>query len=216
LANAHDTLGLILKDMNRPADAVAESRAGVAIRERLAAADPNNAALRNSLGGNLHNLAEACADLGQHAEALTLLDRAVAHQEAALKLNPKMPAIRRYLRNHHGLRAMIRARLGEYDAAAESLRAMRAASPETADDLADAARFALGCAEAADGVTGPPTEARAARVAAFTEVAVGFLREAVEKGFRDVQALRTEDSFQSLRARPDFQELLAGLTARAK
>ena len=127
-----------------------------------------------------------------------------------------MPAVRRYLRNHHGLRAVIRTRLGEYDAAAESLRAMRAASPETADELADDARFALGCAEAAAGEMDPPTEARAARAEAFREVAIGFLREAVARGFRDVQVLRTEDSFQSLQARPDFQELLAGLTARAQ
>ena len=55
-----------------------------------------------------------------------------------------------------------------------------------------------------------------AQQAKYAERAVALLRQAVAKGYSDVNGMKNDDDLKSLRPRDDFQKLLAELDAVAK
>src|SRR5262249_18816105 len=69
LAASYDTLGQILDDQHRPEEAEQAYRPAVAIRRRLVEVAPEVPEYRCRLGGVLHNLAGALAQLNRLAEA---------------------------------------------------------------------------------------------------------------------------------------------------
>lgn len=71
MADVLETFGVAYHRLGREAEAEAELRRAVAIREAAAMADP-------ALAGNLHHLAEVLLATGRAADAVPLLRRAVA------------------------------------------------------------------------------------------------------------------------------------------
>jgi hypothetical protein len=61
-----------------------------------------------------------------------------------------------------------------------------------------------------------PPEERAARVDSYEARTMQFLHRAVENGYRDVPDLKASPDWQLLRARADFQELIAMLVKMRK
>jgi hypothetical protein len=57
------------------------------------------------------------------------------------------------------------------------------------------------------------SHAAAQNSAAEAELAMGWLKQALAAGFKDIQLLRTDKDLDALRDREDFQKLLAGLEA---
>ena len=56
---------------------------------------------------------------------------------------------------------------------------------------------------------------RAAQSKAYADRAVELVREAVNKGYHDVAALKGDHNFDALGSRADFRELLVGSAASA-
>jgi hypothetical protein len=54
-----------------------------------------------------------------------------------------------------------------------------------------------------------PDARRAELAKAYADQAVSLVREALEKGHSDLEVIRKDPSFDSVRARPDFRSLLA-------
>ena len=81
---------------------------------------------------------------------------------------------------------------------------------ETSDDpdLYNLACFLALASTIADPAEGPAAAERQRRDA---DRAVATIRRAIELGFRDSDALKTDPDFDSLRSRPDFQALLMDL-----
>src|SRR5262249_21221306 len=106
------------------------------------------------------------------------------------------------------------AALGDHAAAADAAEQLVRADLEPRPDLYAAAGFlarAVPLAEKDDRL--PPAERRrCAQV--YADRAVELLRQALAKGYRDLNQLKSDDALNPLRRRPDFQELLAGVAAQ--
>jgi hypothetical protein len=133
--------------------------------------------------------------LGRHAEAVQDLDRAID-----LDQGPMHPTYRLY-------RAMALAYLGEDSkATSEVAEVLQAGSPEADLHYNAACVFAISAAKASDTT-------RAERYAAR---AVALLQDAVAKGYHNATRLKQDPDFDRLRARADFQKLVADLEAKQK
>lgn len=145
---------------------------------------------------NAHlNRAQALVKLNRHAEA-------VADWKRALALNdrpPEEPFIRRDL-------ALTLARAGDHAQASAEANALANAKSLSGEILYD---LACACAVAAGAVKDDNKlqDQYAAR-------AVELLRQAVAKGFKDNEHLKSDDDLKALRQRPDYQQLAKDLEAK--
>ena len=78
-------------------------------------------------------------------------------------------------------------------------------------DAYTAAGLLAGCARLAARDDRLPESKRQELAMAYGDRALDALRQAVQKGFKDVARLKQDASLEPLRSREEFQELLAGL-----
>jgi tetratricopeptide (TPR) repeat protein len=150
----------------------------------------------------------------QPVSARELLEQAKPHYLAALKHKPRHPQYR----SHFGLNCLELLRvlldLGDYRAAvviAEELVRVGARPPKDSFEAACGLARCVPLVEKDDAV---PGEKRKQLAQAYAERAVKLLHLAVKNGFKDLKDLTTINELAPLRARTDFQQLLAELQAK--
>jgi serine/threonine protein kinase/tetratricopeptide (TPR) repeat protein len=148
------------------------------------------------------------------AEARGCLDRAVAHDRAARDANPLSPQYRDYLRNDHALLAVVLLRLGDHAGAAAAAEELPRLVPDAPGEYVRAAGFLARCVSPANGDERLPEGQRREVAQAYARRAVELLREAVSRGYKDVNALKRLPEYEPLRGREDFQKLLRELESR--
>ncbi len=121
-AIAQGKLGTFLYFSGRLDDARKTLRPARDILERLVADFPNNPQYQNLLGGILNDSALPELDQGKLTEARSLLQQADAHQQAALKLDPRNPRFRIFARNHQEMLSLTLIQLGQRNEAEKILR----------------------------------------------------------------------------------------------
>ncbi|MCI0459454.1 MAG: tetratricopeptide repeat protein [Gemmataceae bacterium] len=121
LAAAYLNLGIVLDNLKAPKTENVKRKA-VGLYRQLADEFPKDPHYRSTTGGALNNLASFLLDRGQPEQARQLFEEAIEHQQAALKVNPRSPASREFLRNHHKNLGKTLWRLGQADAAEEAYR----------------------------------------------------------------------------------------------
>jgi serine/threonine protein kinase/Tfp pilus assembly protein PilF len=103
--------------------------------EALASERPNDPELRSKLGATLNNMAMLLQDSDRHAEARTLLERAITHQRAARAADARHPMYRRFLRNHYETLTASLQKLGENDAALATMKEVVSLGEELVGDF---------------------------------------------------------------------------------
>ena len=201
------SLGSLLLQTGKPAEAEAEYRGRWRSEQKLADDNPADVYFRSRLVDALWLLGDAVRLLGRPAEARDLYQRAIALAEPWVK-DPTGPIYGRRelfgllwrrgltlrdLGNPAGAAADIRRALGLYDLPKESPGKIDAAYCYSA--LAGLA------GRDGSGVSAAEGEAAAAR-------AVESLRQLVSFKYRGADELRTEPALDPLRSRPDFQLLM--------
>ena len=83
---------------------------------------PNNPQYQSLLGGILNDSAMPELHQGKLTEARGLLQQAVAHQQAALELDPRNPRYRVFARNHQEMLSLTLIQLGQRNEAEKILR----------------------------------------------------------------------------------------------
>jgi serine/threonine protein kinase/Tfp pilus assembly protein PilF len=242
LANSHLSLGQLLFLLGKPAEAEAEFRRAITLLEKLVADLPTVPAYAVELGNCYFYLGQLVRNVGEDAASLGWFAKAIAVLQQTLRRGPDVRA-RQCLCLSHAKRAIAltrlgkqadalpdwdrafalaegvlgplcclwraeyRAYLGEHRKATAEAEAILQVSPPDADVLASAAYvFAAAAGKAGDGALG---EAYAAR-------AMALLKDAVTKGYQDVADLKQDPNLERLRARADFQKLVADLEAKQK
>ena len=104
--------------------------------------------------------------------------------------------------------------LGDHAAASASALQLAEAAVQPANDVYQAAGFLARCVPLADQDRQLPDAERQEVSRSYADRAVATLRQAVQHGFKDVALLKTDEAWQPLRQRPDFQKLLTGLEGR--
>jgi serine/threonine-protein kinase len=152
---------------------------------------------------NVHcGRALALARLGRHTQA-------VADWEQVLALNDEKPRDRGY----RLWWSMSLARAGQHAEATAAVEEVLHPGDVPGVTLYEAASVhAVAAAQAAKAA---PPHTSSLRAEQYARRAVALLRQAVQKGYQDVAHLKTDADLDALRQRPDFQQLLADLEAKA-
>jgi serine/threonine-protein kinase len=207
LALVINNIGIIHEEEGRPALALQAFRRNRAIHEELVAADPTNAWYRQMLAYAHDNVGSASLTLARYDEALASFRNGLAiHQSLALAY-PGRTLYQQDLLRVHAMLASARADHGQPAEALADLReAERIEGRLTAIDADVLASLAGAYASLSASSNPDPAERRA-----YADRAMATLRRAVDAGNRDLGAIRSDRSLDSLRSRTDFQELLRDL-----
>jgi tetratricopeptide (TPR) repeat protein len=100
-----DLAGLMMY-VNRDADCQSFVKQGLPLIRGLVAEFPQEARYHNTLGAMLNHYGIATSRLGDPVRACEYLNEAIAHQAEAMKLDPRQPLNRVYLRNHYAVLAV--------------------------------------------------------------------------------------------------------------
>jgi tetratricopeptide (TPR) repeat protein len=208
LGNAYLHLGNLYRDTQRPEKAVSVLLETLKVYEPLAERFPTVPNYPSELGGALNNLAMVRLNQGDLPEAQQLLARAIVHQRAALKVNPRNPVYREFLSNHIAVLADVQARRGLHTAAVESALELANHRKENAEDAYDAACVIARCVPLAEQDPTIADDKRRELAQLYGEQAITLLRDAMTRGYKDVEHLKQDDDLASVRKRTDFQKLL--------
>jgi eukaryotic-like serine/threonine-protein kinase len=178
----------------------------------LADDNPKVPDYRESVALALHNLGELAHALGREAEARDDYNQAIALRERLVAENPKRTLYRGNLADALRRRGLARRALADpAGAAADVRRALglyEGLPSRSADEWFETAccHSALASLAGRDGAG-----VSAAEGTAEADQAMALIRKAVDMGYRDAEAFRTDWAFDPIREREDFKKLLAEL-----
>jgi tetratricopeptide (TPR) repeat protein/tRNA A-37 threonylcarbamoyl transferase component Bud32 len=172
--------------------------------------------LRYGLGGVCHQLAMLCRMQGDLAGARRLFEEAVDHQRVAVAGCPAHPVYRQLLRNHYWELTRTLLFLKEHGPAAEVAEEWPRLFGQQWPDYFWAADVLAYCAGLAEQDSRLSAWDRVLLVQAYGDGAMIQLGQARAGGFSKAQALQTNVDFNSIRSRPDFQQLLGDLEKKSR
>ena len=214
---SHTNLGWLLSQTGKPGEAESEYRRALAIYRKLAHDSPMVPGYRENAANTGNNLSVVLRRLGRPAEARDLCERSVAVHEALVKENPKTTIYLVGRAENYLNRGLALRDLGDPAGAAADVRRATALFG-TLPSLSGELLYLSACAQAAlagladrDG-----SGVSAAQAASEADSAMAMLHKAVDMGFSDADAYRTEDALDPLRARPDFKLLMMDLAMPAE
>jgi tetratricopeptide (TPR) repeat protein/predicted Ser/Thr protein kinase len=181
-----DRLGLLLKQNQQFTDAQQVLRDGIARAEQLVVRSPATPRFHSTLGTMLNNLATSVYesdDPQQLAEARTMLERAIEHQQQAVAKDAP-PLYTMFLRNHHGALTEVLLRQGDYTRAAGIALLLPTFFPEEPLDYKRAADFLDRCSGSARDDASVDPSLREQHAAHYAEEATRLMDEARRHGYR--------------------------------
>ncbi len=243
MARTHRNLGTLLESVEQREPAEQSYRRSLDVLEKLVAEFPTMIQYRRELAGTYSNLGNLLRSREDGEASLACYAKAIALLEPLVKRDARLVTERRFLRNTHLGRAMMLADLArhtdavkDWDRALElnavprdepGIRTSRAQSLARAGEhfkaVAEAnalaadkevpgdALFDLACicalASAAVKDDAKLADQYAARAALL-------LRQAIAKGYKDIEHLKKDDDLKALREREDFQKLVKELEGK--
>ncbi|MBW3539799.1 MAG: protein kinase, partial [Planctomycetes bacterium] len=219
LGGTVNNLGTILTRHGKTAEALAMYERGVEYSAQAYEREPHSMTWGRWLCIGLRNVAGTHAASGQQQEALASYQRLVAVSRKRAFENPAVTSLRADLYESHLLLAQFQRQLGNTDEAARSFRDARDVLEniprETPGQLYELAAVYAALAQPAEGAI-PPDQEDAAERQRNIELALQTLRKAADAGYTNVQTLKADRLFDVMRARDDFQRLVAGLDKAAQ
>jgi len=213
LALTLDNLAHVLEKSGRKPEVEQALHRAADLRLTLTKDFPNTPWNFGRLADQLARLATFATDRGDLAEARRLLEQALAGRQAALALAPKNSEFRSATSTVYAALIENLIRLKAHEDAAKAIAELVALSPTSAPESVRAGSFLVRCVPLA-AADARLTEFRRADLArAYADRAVELVREAVKRGYHDIEAVKTDHSFDVLRSRADFRDLLAGAVA---
>jgi peroxiredoxin/tRNA A-37 threonylcarbamoyl transferase component Bud32/tetratricopeptide (TPR) repeat protein len=203
----------LLEAAERTKEAQEGYRAALRQQEALIANHPDNPVH--------HTDAAAMADALASLLTATDPDAAIRWRERAVEAQRQLLALARNDRQAAGglvtaysdLAALLR-QCGKHEELTKLSAALRADLPDDPDQTYNAACFAAYAADTARGCKGLPEAERQRLTEGYSEQAVKLLSMAIHEGYRDHSHMAKDSDLDPLRARKDYQELIASLEQR--
>jgi eukaryotic-like serine/threonine-protein kinase len=208
----HEIIGYLLFQSGKPAEAlVAFERMGTTF-QKLAADNPNVTEFQAKLASSHVNVGWALRQTGKMVEALAAIEKAITIQRKVADDNPRVTDFQSRLAVSLAIAGELQQKAGKPVQAVAFLQQAVAIyerlPTRTPRDL-----YNLACTHAAlAGIAAEPgSEMTADERRAEAEQAMQWLRRAVAAGYRNVGFMRSDNSLNPLRSRPDFQVLMMDL-----
>jgi serine/threonine protein kinase/tetratricopeptide (TPR) repeat protein len=216
LAACYDRLGQLRRHTGRPDEAVSTWKEALTLRRRLAAEFPESADYHNELAGSLGKLAAMHLQRREVSTALVMLEEALPQGRAALAAAPGNPLYREFHRNN--LMALAECHRQEADHARLATTAEELArfAPDSATDPYLAACILCTSVNLAAGDMQLSEPRRKELARGYADKAVTFLREAVARGYKDIDALKNNTDLEPLRQNEQFLQMLSQLEGKGK
>jgi serine/threonine-protein kinase len=213
LAPSLANLATLLRERGRTSDAVETARQVVQVWKRLADDFGSNPHYQSELAMSLHDLAILLGEEGKMAEARGLLEQAIEHQQAALRLDRDSQDYRQALGNHYGYLGDACLRSGDTAAAARAALELHRVRPE---DSYRAACLLARCTAAALKNEDLSEDKRQELGQRYGGQAVEFLREAVQKNVHNHSEIEENTDLAVLRDRPDYRRLMTEIDRKMR
>jgi serine/threonine-protein kinase len=172
------------------------------LQETLLKSDPDNLDYRLALAQTLNNIGYNLWATHRLDEARPVLHQAIATLRVAVARAPRVPAYRSQLSTHYELLSHVERDAGRTGDAIAALLKRQELWPDDAEQL-----YRTACSLAL------VAEKRLA-TAEHADLVLRTLRQAVGRGFRDINRLRKDAALGWVRGRDDFQALLRELESR--
>jgi serine/threonine-protein kinase len=216
LAGSHFNLGSLIKDQGRLEEAERLFHEALAIQKRLVADFPAVPDYQCDLVNTLDGLAELARGRKEYAAARKLLEEARLPLQATLDASPRHPFYREVFCTHRQFLAATLLELGEYAAAAEAARDLARIAFNPAEDAYKAAGFFARCIPLAEQDKKLSGSRRQEVAKSYGDRAMEALRQALDKGYKDIAHLQKDKDLDPLRQREDFQKLLADVQDKSR
>jgi tetratricopeptide (TPR) repeat protein len=241
LARNRNSLGVLLRRLGRGPEAEQQYLKALAIQEKLAADFPALPEYRISLGGSYCNFGNLLLAGGNRSRSLEWFARVIGTLAPIHQQEPRDALARQFLRNSHWARAMAHDQLQQFaeaipdwDKAIElsskeeqpGMRASRAISRVNAGQAAQAVAEVAELTKSSDWSAGQwynlacvfaiASDKLADKKQEYADRAMELLHKAVNVGFQDAAHIKQDNDLDALRARDDFQKLLAELEQPAE
>jgi serine/threonine-protein kinase len=162
------------------------------------------------LGDTENDLGVLLFKQGRFREARQSLVRAIEHQANAAKAHPN-PFFRRLVRRDCWNLTRTYWLERDDDGAVKAAHRPEALFPKDPEEACTAATFLAMLSEMTAKEEGLPAAKRKELSRSYADKAVGQLRKAIDRGFRDAERLRKDPAFNAVRSRPEFKALLREL-----
>jgi tetratricopeptide (TPR) repeat protein len=210
----HYNQGILLLQAGKPAEAEAECRTALETLREIVKESPSVTLYRNALPFYIDSLADVIRNRGRSAEAKTPYEETIALKEPDVRTYPKDPEHGYGLICSTWRRGQTLRDLGDpAGAAAETRRALGMCGvlpPRYHRYVFETACCHAALAGLAELKGSGVTTAEADKEAAL---ALEWLRRAQAMGYCNVNEIRIESAFNSLRGREDFKKLTAEMAA---
>jgi len=216
LASSHVNRGTLLRITGRLQEAEKDHGQALTIYTQLAADFPNQPDLRGELAGTYVHLAILRQQQGNWAAAKRLLLEGRPHHLAALKANSRHPSYRQFYRIHLKVLTAAHAGLLEPEDAVRTAETCRDLGWDAPADAYPAACWLSLCVPIVAQHDKLDATQRQEAAQFYADAAMGLLRQAVSKGYKDVPHMRKDADLRPLRQREDFRKLVAGLEGKGK
>jgi tetratricopeptide (TPR) repeat protein len=244
LAQCYDQLAVLYRARSQRPDAVDSSQQATLLADKLVLGSPGVMDYVQTLGSCACNLGHLLREAGRPEDALASYAKAITALEPAAAREPSVVLLQQFLRNAHAGRAQALAMLGRHaEAVKDWARAVdyergpqrswfqinHAGALVRAGAIVDAITEVNELAARGDGPVGLYYDAACICALASTRVkdddaraeeyaarAVAFLRQAVAKGYDNVNHLTQDADLASLRTRPDYRQVVAEMEARTR
>jgi serine/threonine protein kinase/tetratricopeptide (TPR) repeat protein len=211
LSGGLNSLGQLLRDTGQSKEAEAAYTEALAIQKQLAADFPRVSDYRNELAGTLFNLANAAGNRQDFAASRRWLDEAFPYHRGVLQANPRNAEYRSGYRNSLMELAKSCSGLGDRPAALAAATKRRDLGWEPATDAYEAACMLARCVPIVEKSNKLDAASRQAEMRSYADQAMAMLRDAVAKGYKNIEYLKGDMELNALREREDFKTLLVGL-----
>ncbi|MCH8827965.1 MAG: serine/threonine protein kinase [Planctomycetes bacterium] len=221
LARLHQVVGVAYSRNMKFDEAVAAYNKAIILYKELVSRYPNSIGFRSGLSAAYGNCGIAMRHLGKPQESLKLTEMATASLEELSRRSPEDRGIRVDLLTSYEKLIRIYRALKSVEKTVVVARKMLAFAPQHLAQMTPVGLYNVASELAAclpligKDKTALTADERVLKTE-LTAASLTILRQAIKNGFKSSLILKQDENFKSLRAHPQFKQLLQQLTKPAK
>jgi tetratricopeptide (TPR) repeat protein len=210
------SLANVYRDQKSTGEAETFYRKALSHYSRLTSDHPQVIAYRFGHGQALHRLADLLRERGRSQQALPIARESIERLSDVYAGNIRSSKYRAAISHAYWTLCALELDRQNHREAARAVREYLRIEPNGFEESLESARFLCRCAQLGREDQSTSATERDALARAYANQAMEALRTAGRDGFRDVHDLKAAPTYEPLRGRDDFQQLVRNLEARVE